>query len=657
MDFEDSFSPAAIKKSLTLTEKFNANGYYSEKTVVLRDTLNADPPAPGTPARARMLREAKERGLARPARAAAQPQALPETHDTRKFESQFAPIVFGHTMNPTLEKAPTLDPAAPNPAPPASDPAACAALLQKLGFNPNGDLCKRVPRPSKTNAFNQTTAMYEAANVGDLGLCRFIFEQSERRRIALGTKQGGASAIKNKSNRCSSPFHVACWRGHLAVAQWLFKTSVDAGLIDCDFFEGPSGRTPMHLACSSGQLEIARWLLNIVHVDVHLAHIRAKDSEGSTPMHLASHNAHLDVMKWLFEAGYVEDIHTKDSLGWTPADVAISRGHKAVVRWLESVGGGTLGGVSAFSSSDPWARGMRLLYADSKEGRDDFANHFAFFALHIKDNKGRTPLLLACQEGRMDVAQWILATFDAEDIRARYNDDMTLMHHACSNGHLDVAKWLFDLGAAGDIRAQDNRGRTPMLVACEDGHLDVARWLFKVGAANDICTKGKYGVLPMYIACVHGHLAVAKWLFSVGAEVCSPAMRWRQIRQPLVIGCPEVALWLLQNGAAHGDGHIDCQAFLCEIPKIYHEALIKSLGQWAQECQDARALCLSLVLPAMRSRTCTKALRGRCSCGPLACLAGSSNVRARRLMFEFAMPLKAQLQCARDVLDVLERKR
>jgi len=345
-----------------------------------------------------------------------------------------APIVFGHTMNPhpTLEKAPTLDPAAPDPAPPASDPAACAALLQKLGFNPNGDLCKRVPRPSKTNPFNQTTAMYEAANVGDLGLCRFIFEQSERRKIALGTKQGGANAIVTKSNRRSSPFHVACLRGHLAVAQWLFKTSVDAGLINLDFFEGPGGRTPMHLA---------------------------------------SDNAHLDVMKWLFEAGCAEDIHAKDSLGWTPVDYAISQGHIAVVRWLETVG----------------AR--------------------VFKTPHV--------LLFICQKGRMDVAQWIFATFGAEDIRARYKDDMTLMHHACSNGHLDVAKLLFDFGAAGDIRAQNNRGITPMLVACTHGHLDVARCLFKVGATNGIFTKIKFGVLPMYNACVHGHFAVAKWCRSV----------------------------------------------------------------------------------------------------------------------------------------------
>ena len=67
--------------------------------------------------------------------------------------------------------------------------------------NPKGDLFKRVPRPSKTHPFNPTTAMYGAANAGDLCLRRFVFEQNERRKTALGTKQGGASDIKSKSTR------------------------------------------------------------------------------------------------------------------------------------------------------------------------------------------------------------------------------------------------------------------------------------------------------------------------------------------------------------------------------------------------------------------------------------------------------------------------
>ena len=59
---------------------------------------------------------------------------------------------------------------------------------------------------------------------------------------------------------------------------------------------------------------------------------------------------------------------------------------------------------------------------------------------------------------------------------------------ACQNGHLEVAQWLFGAGAAEDVRTASTNGTTPMFIACENGYLKVAQWLICNGAANNTST-------------------------------------------------------------------------------------------------------------------------------------------------------------------------
>ena len=130
---------------------------------------------------------------------------------------------------------------------------------------------------------------------------------------------------------------------------------------------------------------------------------------------------------------------------------------------------------------------------------------------------GSTPIILACSNGHLEVAKWLFDAGAAEDVRTAYRDGQTPMHWACTNGHLEVAKWLTGAGAAEDVRTADRDGNTPMLRACENGHLEVAQWLFSAGAAEDVRTADEYGDTPMYVACQNGHLEVAQWLTCNGA--------------------------------------------------------------------------------------------------------------------------------------------
>ena len=80
----------------------------------------------------------------------------------------------------------------------------------------------------------------------------------------------------------------------------------------------------------------------------------------------------------------------------------------------------------------------------------------------------------SCDNGHLDVAKWLYATFNltAEDARS---EDNYALRYSCIWGHLDVAKWLhttFNLTAE-DARSDNN---SALRYSCSNGHLDVAKW-------------------------------------------------------------------------------------------------------------------------------------------------------------------------------------
>ena len=53
---------------------------------------------------------------------------------------------------------------------------------------------------------------------------------------------------------------------------------------------------------------------------------------------------------------------------------------------------------------------------------------------------------------------------------------------AAENGNLDVVRFLVEVGAAKD--QADNDGATPSVVVAQEGHLDVVQFLAEISAAR-----------------------------------------------------------------------------------------------------------------------------------------------------------------------------
>ncbi|NXJ75116.1 ANKE1 protein, partial [Trogon melanurus] len=96
----------------------------------------------------------------------------------------------------------------------------------------------------------------------------------------------------------------------------------------------------------------------------------------------------------------------------------------------------------------------------------------------IKDKYYKTPLMVACASGNVDVVQYLLEK--GADVNTTDNFMWTPLHHACYNGHLDIAELMVKAGAAVDAPAIGNA--TPLMRAIEISRLDIVWFLISMGA-------------------------------------------------------------------------------------------------------------------------------------------------------------------------------
>lgn len=65
--------------------------------------------------------------------------------------------------------------------------------------------------------------------------------------------------------------------------------------------------------------------------------------------------------------------------------------------------------------------------------------------INSQTKNGATPLYLACQEGHLEIVQYLLKDCQA-DSSIRANDGMTSLHAAAQMGHNTVIVWLVRQG-------------------------------------------------------------------------------------------------------------------------------------------------------------------------------------------------------------------
>lgn len=133
---------------------------------------------------------------------------------------------------------------------------------------------------------------------------------------------------------------------------------------------------------------------------------------------------------------------------------------------------------------------MDLLLASYHGDLDEIADLFfrSIPNVNVKGNNNVTPLILASQQGKLDVVAFLL------DRGARVNDAMTdgktALLMACKNGHIEVVKILMKRGADQSL---ESRGKSPLAIAISNGHTEIVNILNSYSPRGQIPPKIRGG--------------------------------------------------------------------------------------------------------------------------------------------------------------------
>ena len=118
-----------------------------------------------------------------------------------------------------------------------------------------------------------------------------------------------------------------------------------------------------------------------------------------------------------------------------------------------------------------------------------------------KNRGGKTPFIVACTEGRMNIAIILINKSNdlAIDLNIKDKNGWTAFYHACWQGHLEIAKLIMENAASMniDLNSKDNKGNTAFWRS------KIAKLVMETAARLniDLNSKDNFGRTAFHLAC------------------------------------------------------------------------------------------------------------------------------------------------------------
>ncbi|MFP3873108.1 MAG: ankyrin repeat domain-containing protein [Thiohalophilus sp.] len=163
------------------------------------------------------------------------------------------------------------------------------------------------------------------------------------------------------------------------------------------------------------------------------------------------------------------------------------------------------------------------------------------------------------------------------DLEARDERGRTPLYLAAEQGDLDTVRSLLDKGAVVDAR--DNCLWTPLMRAAQNGHLDVVQTLLQAGA--DINAKDRDGYHALTAVVITDQVAILEYLIEQGIalDVQDDERDWTALMWAASEGREEMVEILLANGADRTVQGSDGKTALDLAAEHHHGKIVARLAE------------------------------------------------------------------------------
>ena len=322
------------------------------------------------------------------------------------------------------------------------------------------------------------------------------------------------------------------------------------------------GTTTLHLMSFYGNLGMVKLLVEMY------GNAEAKDENQWTPLHLACMQGHLEIAQYLYhEQGCNLECEDKD--GWKPIELAGFFNQTDIVKYFDTYGrlpkadllklfqeidqlyllftGYKKRDFHLITESNSHLCAMKVEFVLKSENcfttlhflcklgvLDRVKNLIEMYGnVEVRDDKGRTPLHIACAGGHNDIVEYLINQCGC-DKEARDDGQLTPLFVACLEDQVSTIELLTSKFRC-KVDARDDHGRTPLHVACYSGFQKIVKYLINDCGCSPEVRDEKLLRTPLHWACAGGHLEIIKYLAKECK--CNTEARDKLDRTPLYLAC------------------------------------------------------------------------------------------------------------------------
>lgn len=289
------------------------------------------------------------------------------------------------------------------------------------------------------------------------------------------------------------------------------------------------------------QYEMPPW--QIAADEVSWRHVTGEDDDQRLLLHRACQKKDIVNVGLLLSSQEKVDVTQKDNYRRTPLLIAIQQNCVAIAFQLLDYGGNELDAKDVFGKS-------ALFYATENRNHTMVTHLLARNAdPNTSDIRGKTPLMVACQDGNVCIVNLLLAN---QHLCLEQEDEVhsTALWYAAACGHDAIVKALLASGAS--VFRLNIENKTPLMIAAIHGHIDCVRSLVGRTTANINC-KDRKGKTALQYACDNQVVDIFKFLVEEGdgdIKIQCERDGSTMLMQACDVGCRGIVEILLQQDKA-----------------------------------------------------------------------------------------------------------